>query len=69
LPPHGYRICVLFLKLFERVYAPLTDGLLRPVAADAAVAEEKRHRLDRLYQRIVTDPDARLRAVGLKAAA
>jgi hypothetical protein len=67
--PEGYRICVLFLKLFERVYAPLTSGLLRPVAADAAVADEKRHQLDRLYQRIVTDLDALWSAVGLRSAA
>ena len=69
LLPQGYRICVLFLKLFERVYAPLTAGLLRPIAADAALAEEKRHQLDRLYQRIVTDLDELLRAVGLRVAA
>jgi hypothetical protein len=69
LRPQGYTICVVFLKLFERVYAPLTAGLLRPVAADAALAEEKRHQLDRLYQRIVTDVDDLLRAVGLKVAA
>ena len=69
LRPEGYRICVLFLKLFERVYAPLTAGLLRPIASDAALAEEKRHQLDRLYQRVVTDLDALLRAVGLKTAA
>ena len=58
LRPEGYRLCVLFLKLFERVYAPLTAGLLRPVAADAALGEEKRHQLDRLYERIMTDLDA-----------
>src|SRR5919197_1816979 len=58
LLPEGYRICVLFLKLFERVYAPLTAGLLRPVASDARLADEKRHQLDRLYQRIATDLDA-----------
>jgi hypothetical protein len=69
LLPQGYRICVLFLKLFERVYAPLTAGLLRPVAADAALPEDKRHQLDRLYQRIVTDLDALWRAVGLRTAA
>jgi hypothetical protein len=69
LLPQGYRICVLFLKLFERVYAPLTAGLLRPIAADTAVAEENRHRLDRLYHRIVTDLDALWRAVGLRSAA
>lgn len=66
---HGYSICLLFLKLFERVYAPLTAGLLCPVTADARLAEDKRHRLDRLYQRIVTDLDALLQAVGLRTAA
>jgi hypothetical protein len=69
LLPQGYRLCVLFLKLFERVYAPLTAGVLRPVAADAALEEEKRHRLDRLYQRIITDLDALWAAVGLRPAA
>lgn len=69
LLPQGYTICVLFLKLFERVYAPLTAGLLRPFAADARLADDKRHRLDRLYQRLVTDLDALLRAVGLTTAA
>ena len=69
LLPHGYSICLVFLKLFERVYAPLTAGLLRPITADARLAEEKRHRLDRLYQRIVTDLDALLQAIGLRTAA
>ena len=49
--------------------APLTAWLLRPVIPDARLVEEKRHRLDRLYQRIVTDLDALLEAVGLKTAA
>jgi hypothetical protein len=26
----GYSICVVFLKLFEKIYAPLTTGLLAP---------------------------------------
>jgi hypothetical protein len=69
LLPAGYRLCVVFLKLFERVYPPLTAGLLRPVTADPALTEDKRHQLDRLYQRIVTDLDALWRAVGLKGAA
>jgi hypothetical protein len=30
LLPQGYSICLIFLKLFERVYAPLTAGLLSP---------------------------------------
>ena len=69
LLPHGYSICLVFLKLFERVSAPLTAGLLHPVTGDARLAHDRRHRLDRLYQRIVSDRDALLKAVGLKTAA
>ena len=64
----GYSICLIFLKLFERVYAPLTAGLLSPVSADRQVEQQKRSQLDRLYQRVVDDIDALVRAVGLKAA-
>jgi hypothetical protein len=69
LLPQGYTICLVFLKLFERVYAPLTAALLQPVTADSTLADDKRHQLDRLYQRIVTDLDALLQVVGLKTAA
>ena len=62
----GYAVCLVFLKLFERVYAPLTAGLLKPFPGDRRLAEEKRCTLDRLYQRIVDDLDALLLEVGLK---
>jgi hypothetical protein len=65
----GYSICVVFLKRFEKVYAPLTAGLLAPFRGDRILIEEKRCELDRLYQRICDDLDALLHAVGLKAAA
>lgn len=51
----GYSICLLFLKLFERIYAPLTAGLLRPFSADPKLQQQKRSQLDRLYQRVVDD--------------
>jgi hypothetical protein len=65
----GYSICVLFLKLFEKIHAPLSAGLLSPFRGDRMLVEEKRCQLDRLYQRISDDLDALLRAVGLKIAA
>jgi len=65
----GYSICVAFLKLFEKVYAPLTAGLLAPFRGDRALAEEKRCALDCLYQRVSDDLDALFRAIGLKVAA
>jgi hypothetical protein len=65
----GYSICVLFLKLFERIYAPLTAGLLQPFPGDRHLAQDKRCQLDRLYQRVTDDLRALLSAVGLKTAA
>jgi hypothetical protein len=67
--PQGYSVCLVFLKLFERVYAPLTAGLLSPVSADARTPGHKRSQLDRLYHRVIDDLDALVQAVGLKAAA
>jgi hypothetical protein len=69
LRPQGYTISLVFLKLFERIYAPLTAGLLQPFRADATLPDTKRCQLDRLYQRVVNDLDQLLNAVGLKATA
>ena len=69
LLPHGYSICLVFLKLFERIYAPLAAGLLQPFAGDSQIHQQKRHQLDRLHQRVVDDLDTLLTAVGLKVAA
>ena len=69
LLPHGYSICLVFLKLLERVYAPLTAGLLSPIKADALLEVKRRTQLDRLYQRVIDDLDTLVRAVGLNAAA
>jgi hypothetical protein len=68
LLPEGYSICLVFLKLFERIYAPLTAGLLQPFAGDSKLQHQKRSLLDRLYQRIVDDLNKLMEAVGLKAA-
>ena len=68
LLPNGYSICLIFLKLFDRVYAPLTAGLLSPVRADAKLRTQRRSQIDRLYQRVVDDQDNLIQAVGLKAA-
>jgi hypothetical protein len=68
LRPQGYSICVLFLKLFERIYAPLAAGLLQPFRADPILQDTKRSQLDRLYARVAASLDKLLQAVGLKAA-
>ncbi len=68
LTAKGYSICLLFLKLFERIYGPLTAGVLRPYRADDKVDASRRTELDPLYQQVLDDLDKLLCAVGLKAA-
>ena len=69
LPRQGYSICVVFLKLFERIYAPLTAGLLHSVPGDTKLQHQRRTQLDRLYQRVADDLEKLLAKVGLKIAA
>jgi|SRR5690242_441643 hypothetical protein len=68
IPASGYSVCLVFLKLFERIYAPLAAGLLRPIPGDQKLQQQRRSQLDRLYQRVVDDLDTLLHAIGLKAA-
>jgi len=68
LLPEGYRLCLVFLKLFDRIYAPLTAGLLRPFPADTPLLDRRLCRLDQLYRRVADTLEQLLQAVGLKAA-
>jgi len=68
LLPEGYRTCLVFLKLFERIYAPLTAGLLQPFPPDNKLQQQRLSQLDRLYRRVVNALDDLVQAVGLKAA-
>jgi len=69
LLPNGHRICLLFLKLFDKIYAPLTAGLLHPYPGDRTMTEDRLHQLDKLYQSVVAALDELVAAVGLKLAA
>jgi hypothetical protein len=69
LLPNGYRICLVFLKLFDKVYAPLAAGLLRPYRRDRTLPHDRLTQLDRLYQSVVAALDQLVAAVGLKIAA
>ena len=65
----GFRICVLFLKLFHRVYAPLTAAALDPVPHDSRLSETHRSTLDRLYTAVDQALDLLVDQLGLRAAA
>jgi len=68
LLPEGYCLCVVSLKLFEKIYAPLTAGLLAPFPGDAPLAPEKITQLDKLYRAVAKALNELTVAVGLKAA-
>ena len=68
LPSQGYRIAVLYLKLFHRIYAPLTAGILEPVSWDDRVPPERRALLDRLYAAVDRDLNQLFESVGLRLA-
>ena len=63
----GYRICVVYLKLFEKLYAPLTSGILAPFRPGKRL-NQRLSQLDRLYASVCTALDELVDAVGLKAA-
>jgi len=68
LPSEGYRLAVLYLKLFHRIYAPLTAGIMKPVPWDERVPQERRALLDRLYAAVDRDLDRLFESVGLRLA-
>jgi hypothetical protein len=65
----GYRLSVVYLKLFEKVYAPLVSGASKPVSADATVPSEKTSPLDQLYLAVARALQQLLSGVGLQIAA
>ena len=69
LLPKGYRICLVFLKLFDKIYAPLAAGLLHPYRGDRLMPEERLTQLDKLYRSVTAALDQLVAAVGIKIAA
>jgi hypothetical protein len=68
LPSAGYRIAVLYLKLFHRIYAPLTAGILDPVPWDDRLPPERRASLDRLYVAVDRALNHLFESVGVRLA-
>jgi hypothetical protein len=61
-------ICLIYLKLFERIYAPLINGVLARCQGDEQLPTPRRTQLDRLYDAVLTALGNLVDAVGLKAA-
>jgi hypothetical protein len=52
LSPEGYRLAVLYQKLYHRLYGPLTAGILEPVDSDNRMPDSRKARLDRRYEAV-----------------
>jgi GNAT superfamily N-acetyltransferase len=68
LPSEGYRLAVLYLKLFHRIYAPLTAGILEPVPWDDRLPAERRAALDQVYGAVENALDRLFASVGVRLA-
>lgn len=68
LTESGFRISVLFLKLFHRIYAPLTAAAVEPVSHDQQLQASRRATLDRLYVAVDQALGEILTYTGLKLA-
>jgi hypothetical protein len=68
LTAEGFRLCVLFIKLADRVYKPLTAATLSPITEDETLAPEKRALLDQHYAAVDLAINNLLDQLGLKAA-
>ena len=69
LTPHGFRICVLFLKLFHSVYAPFSAAAIKPVPSDTLLPDDRRCALDQLYAGVDQALDQLLDHLGFSLAA
>jgi hypothetical protein len=58
----GYRLSLVFFKLFERLYAPLTAGLLDPGSGEATLPDDRISHLDGRYLAVSTALENRLEA-------
>lgn len=68
LTADGYRICLVYVKLSEKLYAPLTSGILKPFKPDRQLDDHRTSPLDRLYRAVTNALDRLVNAVGLKTA-
>ncbi|MGO9257721.1 MAG: hypothetical protein ACLQU1_15620 [Bryobacteraceae bacterium] len=65
----GYRLSVVYLKLFENLYAPLTAGVMRPCSKDRLLPLHRTAALDQLYLAVKQALDNLIQEIGLEVAA
>ena len=69
LTAKGYRIGLIYLKLFHKLYAPLTAGMIHPFAGGRLCPVIRTSTLDPLYLAVGQTLDNLIREIGLEVAA
>jgi hypothetical protein len=64
-----FRLGILFLKLVQRVYAPLSAAVLEPLLHDTRLSDDRRSELDHLYAAVDRALDGLLDHLGLRRVA
>jgi hypothetical protein len=65
----GYRLSIVYLKLFEKLYAPLTAGIIHPCPNDNLLPLHRTTALDQLYLAVKQALDNLVHEIGLEVAA
>ena len=65
----GYRLCILYLKLFEKLYAPLTAAVIHPCPNNTLLSLHRTSGLDQLYLAAKQALDNLIHEVGVEVAA
>jgi hypothetical protein len=68
LTAEGYRLCVFFLKVHQRLLAPIVAGTVHPIPEDERLPVKRRCPLDRLYTAVDSALHAVYKKLGLKLA-
>jgi hypothetical protein len=67
LTPQGYRICVLYLKLYHKLFAPLTAAAFKSASQSSPLPPENQVALDRLYSAVDRALNDLIRHIGIAA--
>jgi hypothetical protein len=65
----GYRLSIVYLKLFEKLYAPLTAGMIHPCPNDNLLPLHRTTALDQRYLAVKQALDNLVHEIGLEVAA
>jgi len=64
----GYRLSILYLKLFEKLYAPITAGVVHPCSNDRLLPIQRTTAMDQLYLAVTQALNNLVQGIGIEVA-